>query len=132
MKYYVQVNHHLMATVEAETALRAEHFFLDLDGIQYSNAFSDADRNTDTFRGALLDCETVSRDELLQLSRKYTEAWIAVAQAKDQRTIAEHEIERIQKLLDEAVSQKASAEARYQEALSAAYAAKKALSLEDE
>ena len=132
MKYYVQVNRHMMSTVEASSALMAEHFFLDLDGIQYSNAFSDEDRKTDTFRGALLDCDTFSVSEIKNLSTAYTAAWATVAQKADDRKTARHEVERLEELLHTARAEEAAAERAYQESLTAASAAKKNLFLEAE
>lgn len=93
MKYYVQVNRHWMVTVEAESALRAEHIFLDLDGVQYSCAFDNEGRKTDTFRGALLDCQTASREELETLSAQYTEAEQTLDGAKKLLQDAERELQ---------------------------------------
>ena len=132
MKYYVQVNRHMMSSVEASSALMAEHFFLDLDGIQYSNAFSDEDRKTDTFRGALLDCGTFSVQEIKQLSAAYTAAWANVAQKADARKAAQHEVERLEGLLKTAREESAAADREYRESLTAAAVAKKNLFLEAE
>ena len=93
MKYYVQVNRHFMVTVEADSALAAEHIFLELDGVQYSNAFDNEGRKTDTFRGALLDCETISREELQEMSGLYTEALQRIERGKELLQEAESQLE---------------------------------------
>ena len=132
MKYYVQVNRYLMVSVEAPSALSAEHIFLDLDGIQYSNAFSMEDTATDTFRGAVMGCETISKAELESRSAEYTAAWLRVGKAKDEITTATHEVERIEELLKEAEAKKTEAEKAYYDALATARNAKRTLCLEDE
>ena len=131
MKYYVQVNRHMMVTVEATSALSAEHYFLDMDGIQYSNAFSDEDRSTDTFRGALLDCETVSKSEVKKLSEDYAAAWRDVAAAHVRISTAERELERIKEMLNSAMEELKSARDDYNVYLTAARAAKAKIGLED-
>lgn len=99
MKYYVQVNRHYLVTVDAESALSAEHRCLDLDGIQYSNAFSAEDRKTDTFRGALLDCNTVSFEELEKISEQYAGVLESVDGARKLVQDAQQSIERLKKQL---------------------------------
>lgn len=132
MKYFVQVNRHLMVSVEAETALRAEHLCLDLDGIQYSNAFDPESWKTDTFRGALLDCRTISFDELATMSGTYAEAWQDVGKAKDSVTTTMHEVERLEELLKAAREQHEAAQQTYCRKLATARATKEPLCLEDE
>ena len=132
MKYFVQVNRHLMINIEAETALRAEHAVLDLDGIQYANAFEPDAWKTDTFRGALLDCDTISFMELVELSGAYTDAWKDVGRAKDEMTNCRHEVERLETLLAAARQKEAEAKMTYNGKLAAARATKEPLHLEDE
>lgn len=132
MKYFVQVNRHLMINIEAETALRAEHAVLDLDGIQYANAFEPDAWKTDTFRGALLDCDTISFMELVELSGAYTEAWQEVGKAKDAVTETRHEVERLEELLKAARESHEAAQQTYCQKLAAARATKEPLHLEDE
>ena len=102
MKYYVQVNRHYMVTVEANSALSAEHIFLDMDGVQYSNAFDAESRKTDTFRGALLDCNTISREELEQISEQYAETMQKADGAEKLLHDAHQHVERLKKQLAEA------------------------------
>lgn len=132
MKYYVQVNRHLMTSVEAETALSAEHVTLDMDGIQYSNAFDAEGRKTDTFRGALLDCQTISLNELQRLSEAYTQAWQAVGAAQEQMHIMQREAERIEEMLRKAQNDVTEAAQLYTACLKEARKAKANLYLEDE
>lgn len=132
MKYFVQVNRHLMVSVEAETALRAEHICLDLDGIQYSHAFDQESWTTDTFRGALLDCRTISFEELVAMSGTYTEAWQEVGKAKDAVTETRHEVEQLEELLKAARAEHEAAQQTYCRKLAAARATKEPLHLEDE
>lgn len=132
MKYLVQVNRNMMISVEAETALRAEHMMLDLDGVAMAMAFDHDMMKTDTFRGALMSCNTVSLDELVQLSAGYTEAWKNVGQAKDKMTETRHEVERLQKLLDEAKHEAAEAVRDYNHKLSLAKTAKAVMGLRED
>lgn len=113
MKYFVQVNRNMMVSVEAESANRAEHVFLDLDGIQYALAYDDEMRKTDCFRGALLGCDTKSLDEIAQLSGDYTKAWQAVGKAKDEWMTADSEVRRLQQMLDKAKEDSKAAERAY-------------------
>ena len=132
MKYFVQVNRHLMINIEAETALRAEHCCLDLDGIQYANAFEPDAWKTDTFRGALLDCNTISFLELVELSGAYTDAWQDVGRAQDRITETRHEVERLEEMLKAARAEHEAAQQTYCQKLAAAKATKEPLYLEDE
>ena len=101
MKYYVQANRHYLVTVEANSALSAEHILLDLDGIQFSNAFDAEGRGTDTFRGALLDCVTVSLEELEKTSEMYSEAVTALQEAKKAEEMVGRHLELLRKRLAE-------------------------------
>lgn len=101
MKYYVQVNRHFMVTVEAGSALSAEHIFLDLDGVQYSNAFDNEAWKTDTFRGAMLDCDTISREELEKISEQYAETMKKADEAKQFAQRVRQDLERLKKQVAE-------------------------------
>ena len=131
MKYFVQVNRNMMISMEAETALRAEHAILDLDGIQYANAFDNDAMKTETFRGALLGCNTISLDELAQLSGDYTKAWQAVGKAKDEWNTADSEVRRLQQLLDQAKLEAKNAEHAYWDRYREAKGYSTALNIED-
>lgn len=101
MKYYVQANRHWLVTVEADSALAAEHILLDLDGIQYSNAFDHEACRTDTFRGALLDCQTISREELETISEQYAETVKKSDEAKQFLLRVTQDLERLKKQIAE-------------------------------
>ena len=131
MTYFVQVNRNMMISMEAETALRAEHAILDLDGIQYANAFDNDAMKTEAFRGALLGCNTVSLDELVQLSGDYTKAWQAVGKAKDEWNTADSEVRRLQAMLDKAKEDAREAERQYYSRYNEAKAYSTALNIED-
>lgn len=113
MKYMVQVNRNMMVSIEAESALRAEHAILDMDGMQYANAFDVDMMGTEAFRGALMGCNTVSLDELHQLSGEYTKAWQKVGAAKDAWNTADHEYRRIKDMLEKAKADLDAAEREY-------------------
>ena len=132
MKYYVQVNRCWMITTEAESALRAEHEFLDLDGVQFSNAFSDEDRKTDTFRGALLACETISRAELEKLSASYREAWKNVARTEEAAEAARLEVLRLKEALADAESRMQAAIISRDESKLKAIQAKQTIGLKED
>lgn len=112
-KYFVQTNRNMMVSIEAESALSAEHRILDLDGIQYAMAFDTEMMDTETFRGAMLDCNTISLDELTQLSGKYDDAWQAVGKAKDNWIELDREMRRIADLLEKARQDAEEAEKAY-------------------
>lgn len=131
MKYFVQVNRNMMVSIEAETALRAEHAILDLDGIQYAMAYDVDMMKTDAFRGAMLGCNTMSLDELAQLSGDYTKAWQAVGKAKDEWNTADSEVRRLQQLLDQAKNEAKEAERAYWQRYKEAKCYSTALNIED-
>ena len=132
MKYFVQVNNKMMVSIEAESALRAEHAFLDtMDGIQYATAYDTEMMKTDAFRGAMLGCSTMSLDELAQLSGDYTKAWQAVGKAKDTWNTADREVRRLQQLLDQAKLEAKEAERAYWSRYNEAKAYNVALNIED-
>jgi inactivated superfamily I helicase len=132
MKYMVQVNRNMMISIEAETALRAEHKMLDYDGVAMAMAFDHDMMKTDTFRGALMSCDTVSLAELAELSGNYTKAWQAVGKAQDAMRIAQHEVERIEEELKLAKAAAAEAVITYNHNLSEAKRAKACMGLRDD
>lgn len=131
MKYFVQVNRNMMVSIEAETALRAEHAILDMDGIQYANAFDTESMKTETFRGAMMSCNTMSLDELCQLSGDYSKAWQAVGKAKDAWNTADSEVRRIEAMLERAKEEAKEAERAYFNRYNEAKGYSIALNIED-
>lgn len=102
MKYFVQVNIKYLVSLEADSALRAEHACLDLDGVWASHAFDPDSWKTETFRGALLDSSCISLEELADMSGGYRDAWRDVAVRKDAVSSANEEIRRLAELMDRA------------------------------
>jgi len=130
-KYFVQINRNMVVSIEAGSALGAEHAFLDLDGIQYANAFDTEEMKTETFRGAMIGCNTMSLDEIVQLSGNYRQAWQNVAVAKDKMNTARYEVERIEEMLREAKADEAKFVREYNECYKIAKETSNALNIED-
>lgn len=72
MKFMVMANNKYMVSVEAETNLSAEHKILDeiYDGMQSALSFDKDTMKTDHFRACLMDCETISFSELMEMSKE--------------------------------------------------------------
>lgn len=102
MKYIVEVNAKWLVSIEAETALQAEHKILEYNGIWGALAFDNKSIKTDTFLGAVQGCEMISMAELL---RMVDELMIAKKQAVETK-IAEEEakekLAKIEEMLQEA------------------------------
>ena len=131
MKYFVQVNRNMMVSMTAESALAAEHAVLDLDGVQYANAFDDELINTEAFRGALLGCNTVSVDELSQMSKDYAKAWVDVSNAKELMETELREVERIEEMLRRQKADAAAAVREYNIKYSHAKTMNNVMNIED-
>lgn len=71
MKYLVYVNAKFMVSIEANSALSAEHKALDLEGIDRALAFDADMMKTETFRACLMDSETISFEELEMITEAY-------------------------------------------------------------
>jgi hypothetical protein len=99
MKYIVEVNAKYLVSIEADSALRAEHAILDYDGIWGALAFDSEAMKTDCFRGACLGCETISMKELEAISKAYADAYVEKAKAEDAHKAANDEVERLEELL---------------------------------
>lgn len=99
MKYIVEVNAKYLVSIEAETALRAEHAILEYDGIWGALAFDSDAMKTETFRGVCLGCETISMNELKELSENYRKAWAENAATIDAHKAADDEVKRLEELL---------------------------------
>lgn len=108
MKYIVEVNAKYLVSIEAETALRAEHAVLDYDGVWGALAFDRDMMKTDTFRGACLGCETISMKELVAMSNEYRESYIALANAQDAMTQVNAEIADLEERLAKMKAAKAN------------------------
>jgi septal ring factor EnvC (AmiA/AmiB activator) len=108
MKFIVEVNAKYLVSVEADSALRAEHAVLDYDGVWGALAFDRDMMKTDTFRGACLGCETISMKELIAMSNEYRESYIALANAQDAMTQVNAEIADLEERLAKMKAAKAN------------------------
>ena len=95
MKYIVEVNAKWLVSFEAESALRAEHKVLELEGVWGALAFDKDMLKTDTFLGAVQGCEMVS---LIELATMANEAMIAKAEASMRREANENAQARVREL----------------------------------
>lgn len=96
MKYIVEVNAKWLVSIEAESALSAEHAILDYQGVWAALAFNPKEIKTDTFLGAVQGCEMISIRELEQMVKQLTDAGVekikAIEDWKDAtRNVAELE-----------------------------------------
>lgn len=130
MKYFVQVNRKFLVSLDAESALRAEHVCLDLDGIWGAHAFDDEGRKTETFRGALLDCETISLTELVKMSNEYKQAWAEVGQSAEAVAAAVEAEELARKKYFEAKEERKQRESEHYKKVALAEAEKSAIGLD--
>lgn len=119
MKFFVQVNIKYLVSLEAESALYAEHMCLDLDGVWGACAFDDEGRKTETFRGVLLEAMTISFTELVDISGRYTEAAKAAASAKAAVATAAEAQDQAMYVYDEAKRRFRDSEKAYYERLRA-------------
>jgi len=99
MKYIVEVNAKYLVSIEAETQLGAEHKVLEYDGIWGALAFDADEMKTETFRGACLSCETISLNELKELSEDYRKAYANKAACTDAHAAADEEVRRLEEML---------------------------------
>ena len=120
MKYLVQVNRIYLVSIDADSALRAEHAFLDLDGIQFAHAFDAEATKTETFRGVMLQCSTVSVDEIATMSRVYGDKWREYGKAKEAADAAAAEERRLHEALDKAIALRKETAGKALNALNAA------------
>lgn len=111
-------NNKYMVSVEAETNLSAEHKILDeiYDGMQSALSFDKDTMKTDHFRACLMDCETISFSELMEMSKAYREQWAKVCEYKNDVEAAETMVEDLEKRLAEAKELLRKANQRLREA----------------
>ena len=119
MKYIVEVNAKWLVSVEAESALHAEHKVLDYNGVWGALAFDRDAMKTDTFAGAVQGCEMVSMTELITMVNDAMDKKALAVRAKEARDENAATIEEMEKRLAELkATQKDLArdynEARYQ------------------
>lgn len=102
--YMVMVNGKFMVKVQHDgSACDAEHEIFDnFDGIQASQAFAWDDMETEFFRDNLMMCEFITMDDLKKMSDEYETNWKKVVKTKEATVTACHEVERLQKELENA------------------------------
>ena len=74
MKYIVEVNAKYLVSIEAESALQAEHKVLDYNGIWGALAYDRTALKTDAFAGAVQGCEMISMAELIEMTNEMADA----------------------------------------------------------
>ena len=118
MKYVVEVNAKWLVSIEAESALDAEHKLLDYNGIWGANAFDQKALKTDTFAGAVQFDEFVSMNELITLindtaDKKVLAIKASAAAKENQATIDEME-KRLEELKKQQLNlNRAASDAKY-------------------
>ena len=119
MKYIVEVNAKYLVSVEADSALNAEHKLLDYNGVWGALAFDNKMMKTDTFLGAVQGCEMVSMNELIAMVNEACDAKVVAIKAKAEQDENAAVIEEMEKRLEELKKQqldlvRKANEARYQ------------------
>ena len=102
MKYIVEVNAKYLVSVEADSALKAEHKLLDYNGIWGALAFDNKTIKTDTFLGAVQGCEMVSMAELIQMVNETMDAKRRAVETNLAHQEAMNKVEELRKALEAA------------------------------
>ena len=102
MKYIVEVNAKWLVSVEADSALKAEHKLLDYNGIWGALAFDNKMIKTDTFLGAVQGCEMVSMSELIQMVNELMDAKRRAVEAEIAHQNAAAKVEELRAALEAA------------------------------
>lgn len=106
MKYLVVANKKFLVSVEANSALSAEHCLLDnYRSIKAALAFDEKACETDTFKGMMREAETIGPKELAVLDKEYCEAEKLLKATEDDIKYYEREIARMKKKLEEAMDE---------------------------
>lgn len=122
MKYMVVVNQKYMISLEHDGSCGgAEHQILDnYQGIQGCQAFDQEGMKTEIFRWYLMSCQTISLDELHEMSTEYSEKWKETAEAKETMRVYEDEMNRLRGKLQIATHKYAIASNNYKLSLEGA------------
>lgn len=133
MKYMVMVNGKFMVTVDKDGSMAAaEHEILDnYDGIQAAQAFDRAALHTNYFVDVLQYSETISTNELQQMSDRYSEAYRVLARKRDTLRDIDEEITRLMSMIDDLRHDRAIIAKEEEEAVQETIEAKKALNWRD-
>ena len=96
MKYPVEVNAKWLVSVEAESALEAEHKILDnIKNAWGALAYDQAATRTDTFLGAIQGCEMISLDELYKKDMILSQYGKSADEAAEAVNVVKKELERM-------------------------------------
>ena len=101
MKYIVEVNAKWLISIEAESALNAEHKLLDYNGVWGANAYDQKAMKTDTFAGAVQFDEFVSMNELITMVNDIADKKVLAIKAKSEADENRAVIEEMEKRLQE-------------------------------
>lgn len=118
--YMVYVNCKWLVSIESDTVLHAEHKILDLDGMQYAQAFDKEAMKTEHFRGCLLNAQTISFAELETMSGCYADAWKRAKAAMDEEDAAQMKLNEIRRMLEHQEDVLRAAKAAREKAVSTA------------
>ena len=98
MKFMVMVNNKYMVSLEASSCLAAEHKILDeiRYGMQSALAFDQETTKTEHFIACMMQCQTISYEELHKLSEVYTDGWKKVSDQKNSIEIKEDHLRELE------------------------------------
>lgn len=101
MKYIVEANTKWLVSIEADSALQAEHRVLEYNGIWAALAYDHKALKTDTFAGAVQCCEMVSMNELITMVNETCDKKVLAVKANTARDENAAAIEEMEKRLEE-------------------------------
>ena len=111
MKYIVEVNAKYLVSIEATSALNAEHALLNgYKGIWGALAYDAKAMKTDTFAGAVHGCEMISMNELAEMCNEAKDKYQKAVDSLIDVKAAEDEIAKIEAMLAKAKEAKREAE----------------------
>ena len=110
MKYMVEVNAKYLVTVEAESALEAEHKMLDYYGVWGALAFDRKALKTDTFADVVVSCFTASEDDIQAMSFTLRTMSAEIVRANERISEIDSEIEELERQITAAKEARAEVE----------------------
>lgn len=116
MKYIVEVNAKYLVSLEASSCLDAEHKLLDYNGVWGALAFDQKMTKTDTFLGAVQGCEMTSLAEIQRMADELTFAAKVRRMAAEVLLEKQKEVEELEAALAKAKQNRDIAEADLDEA----------------
>ena len=116
MKYIVEVNAKYLVSLEANSCVDAEHKLLAYNGVWGALAFDQKMTKTDTFLGAVQGCEMTSNAEIQRMADELTVAAKARRMAAEVLLEKQKEVEELEAALAKAKQNRDIAEADLDEA----------------